>query len=60
MVEELQHAPADEFWDRFKSVMGPDGLMTYRYLGSRSTVGPDGEMRVRWRSGVTCATPPAG
>jgi hypothetical protein len=42
MVEDLQHVPADEFWDRFKSVMGPDGLMTYRYLGSRSTVGPDG------------------
>ncbi len=42
MVEDLQHVPVDEFWDRFKSVMGPDGLMTYRYLGSRSTVGPDG------------------
>jgi acyl-coenzyme A thioesterase PaaI-like protein len=44
MVEELQHVPVDEFWDRFKSVMGPDGLMTYRYLGSRSTVGPDGDI----------------
>ena len=44
MVEELQHAPVDEFWERFKSVMGPDGLMTYRYLGSRSTVGPDGDI----------------
>ncbi|MEX1008106.1 MAG: hypothetical protein WD271_09725 [Acidimicrobiia bacterium] len=42
MVEDLQHAPVDEFWDRFKSVMGPDGLMTYRYLGSRSTIGSDG------------------
>ena len=47
MVEELQHAPVDEFWERFKSVMGPDGLMTYRYLGSRSTVGPDGDDRGR-------------
>jgi hypothetical protein len=42
VVEDLQHASSDEFWDRFKAVMGPDGLMTYRYLGSRSTVGADG------------------
>ena len=50
MVEELQHVGEHEFWERFKSVMGPDGLMTYRYLGHRSTVGPDGEVEgPRWR-----------
>jgi hypothetical protein len=36
-AEELQNATADEFWDRFKEVMGgPDGLMTYRYLGTQA------------------------
>ena len=49
MVEELQHVGEDEFWERFKSVMGPDGLMTYRYLGTRSTVGPDGEVECAMR-----------
>jgi hypothetical protein len=35
-AEELQHATPDEFWARFAAVMGgPDGLMTYRYLGTR-------------------------
>ena len=42
MVEDLQHAPVDEFWERFNAVMGPEGLMTYRYLGSRSTTAADG------------------
>ena len=35
-AEELQHATPEEFWARFAEVMGgPDGLMTYRYLGTR-------------------------
>jgi acyl-coenzyme A thioesterase PaaI-like protein len=35
-AEELQHAAPEEFWARFAAVMGgPDGLMTYRYLGTR-------------------------
>jgi acyl-coenzyme A thioesterase PaaI-like protein len=51
-AEELQHAPADEFWERFNAVMGgPDGLMTYRYLGTRADVGgagpSTGGMRIR-------------
>ncbi len=36
-AEELQHSTTEEFWARFAAVMGgPDGLMTYRYLGSRA------------------------
>lgn len=50
-AEELQHASADEFWRRFEEVMGgPDGLMTYRYLGSHAdltTGGREGGMNVR-------------
>ncbi len=34
-AEELQNASPDDFWARFAAVMGgPDGLMTYRYLGT--------------------------
>jgi acyl-coenzyme A thioesterase PaaI-like protein len=41
-AEELQNATAEEFWTRFAAVMGgPDGLMTYRYLGPRPS--PDEE-----------------
>jgi hypothetical protein len=50
-ADELQHAPAQEFWDRFEAVMGgPDGLMTYRYLGTRADVasgGREGTMKIR-------------
>jgi hypothetical protein len=42
VVEDLQRVAEAEFWERFKAVMGPDGLMTYRYLGSRSTIAADG------------------
>jgi hypothetical protein len=51
-AEELQNAPTEEFWERFKAVMGgPDGLMTYRYLGTRAeldvTDGAAGGMVIR-------------
>jgi len=50
-AEELQQASAEEFWERFAAVMGgPDGLMTYRYLGSRADVetgGREGTMKIR-------------
>lgn len=50
-AEDLQHAPAEEFWARFEAVMGgPDGLMTYRYLGTRAdleTGGRQGGMNIR-------------
>ena len=33
----LQHTELDRFWDEFAAVMGgPDGLMTYRYLGTHA------------------------
>ncbi|MFI5054278.1 MAG: hypothetical protein ACHQDE_07945 [Acidimicrobiia bacterium] len=50
-ADELQHAPAEEFWERFNAVMGgPDGLMTYRYLGTYSDLesgGREGGLRIR-------------
>lgn len=50
-AEELQHASAEEFWERFRAVMGgPDGLMTYRYLGTQSDLSSstgDAGMRIR-------------
>lgn len=51
-AEELQNASGPEFWDRFRSVMGgPDGLMTYRYLGTRADAAAighsEGGMRIR-------------
>jgi len=36
-VRALQHAELDRFWEEFGAVMGgPDGLMTYRYLGTHA------------------------
>ena len=36
-VTELQRAELDQFWHQFESVMGgPEGLMTYRYLGTHA------------------------
>ncbi|HVA07263.1 MAG TPA: hypothetical protein VNG12_11040 [Acidimicrobiales bacterium] len=50
-ADELQNAPAEEFWERFEAVMsGPDGLMTYRYLGTQADPrqeGGDGVMTIR-------------
>jgi len=36
-VRALQEAELDKFWEQFTEVMGgPDGLMTYRYLGTHA------------------------
>jgi acyl-coenzyme A thioesterase PaaI-like protein len=36
-VRALQNADLDRFWDEFAEVMGgPDGLITYRYLGTHA------------------------
>ncbi len=35
-VEDLRSATQEDFWRRFQEVVGPDGLMTYRYLGTRA------------------------
>src|ERR1700722_1566616 len=42
-ADELQNVPTDEFWERFEAVMGgPDGLMTYRYLGTQTDLDHEG------------------
>jgi acyl-coenzyme A thioesterase PaaI-like protein len=50
-ADELQHASPEEFWERFEAVMGgPDGLMTYRYLGTRADPekgGREATLRIR-------------
>ena len=50
-VRDLRHAGAGEFWKVFEEVMaGEDGLMTYRYLGTRAERvggGWEGTMRIR-------------
>src|ERR1700736_5987026 len=36
-VRALQNAELDRFWQEFEAVMGgPEGLMTYRYLGTHA------------------------
>jgi acyl-coenzyme A thioesterase PaaI-like protein len=51
-VKELQHADRERFWHEFAEVMGgPDGLMTYRYLGTHAEASDrhhaTGRMRLR-------------
>jgi hypothetical protein len=50
-ADDLREAPAEEFWARFEAVMGsPDGLMTYRYLGTQADLesgGREGGMNIR-------------
>jgi acyl-coenzyme A thioesterase PaaI-like protein len=33
----LEGLGGDEFWEGYASIMGPDGLMTYRYIGGGAT-----------------------
>jgi hypothetical protein len=33
MVRDIREGPAEEYWDRLRQMMGPDGLITYWYLG---------------------------
>jgi hypothetical protein len=32
-VRDIREGPPEQFWDRLREMMGPDGLMTYWYLG---------------------------
>ena len=32
-VRDIREGPVDEYWDRLRTMMGPNGLMTYWYLG---------------------------
>jgi hypothetical protein len=67
MAEGLRQAPAEDYWRRFRDLVGGDsGLLTYRYLG-RKTAMLHGEahdtMRIRRdmraASGTITAAPPA-
>jgi hypothetical protein len=47
-VEDIRDVPVEEYWDRLKSMMGADGLMTYRYLGRTvNTLDDTDTMRIR-------------
>jgi hypothetical protein len=43
VVRDIREGPVEEYWDRLREVMGPDGLITYWYLGRafNQTVDPD-------------------
>jgi hypothetical protein len=43
MVRDIRDGPADEYWDRLRQMMGPNGLITYWYLGRafNQAVDPD-------------------
>lgn len=43
MVRDIREGPVEEYWDRLREMMGPDGLITYWYLGRafNQTVDPD-------------------
>ena len=36
--KDLRDIQADEFWQRFRAMLGGDGLLTYRYLGRRTAM----------------------
>src|ERR1700720_321103 len=33
VVRDIREGPVEEYWDRLREMMGPDGLITYWYLG---------------------------
>jgi hypothetical protein len=33
MIRDIREGPTEEYWDRLREMMGPDGLITYWYLG---------------------------
>ena len=33
MVRDIREGPTEEYWDRLRQMMGPEGLITYWYLG---------------------------
>src|SRR5713101_8444097 len=49
-VEDLRSAPQEDFWPTVSRGGGPDGLMTYRYLGTRADAergGKQGNLAIR-------------
>jgi hypothetical protein len=48
MVKDIREGPAEEYWDRLRTMMGADGLMTYWYLGRAFNQNQDPDtMRLR-------------
>jgi len=48
MVKDIREGPPDEYWDRLRTMMGPDGLMTYWYMGRAVNQDDDPDtMRIR-------------
>jgi hypothetical protein len=43
VVRDIREGPVEEYWDRLREMLGPDGLITYWYLGRtfNQTVDPD-------------------
>jgi hypothetical protein len=43
VVRDIREGPVEEYWDRLREMMGPDGLITYWYLGRafNQVVDPD-------------------
>jgi acyl-coenzyme A thioesterase PaaI-like protein len=40
-VRDIREGPADEYWERLRHLMGPEGLITYWYLGRGFNQGVD-------------------
>ena len=48
VVKDIREGPSGQYWDRLRQMMGPDGLMTYWYLGRVVNRDEDSDtMRVR-------------
>jgi hypothetical protein len=43
VVRDIREGPVEEYWDRLREMMGPDGLITYWYLGRafNQSIDPD-------------------
>ena len=43
MVRDIRDGPTSQYWERLREMMGPEGLITYWYLGRafNQAVDPD-------------------
>jgi hypothetical protein len=55
MVRDIRDGPVEEYWERLREMMGPNGLITYWYLGRafNQTIDPD-TVRLRRDMRNTC------
>ena len=57
MTNDLRQDPAEDYWKRFESMLGADGLLTYRYLGRKTAMLHGAEYdSMRIRSDMRSAT----